>query len=272
MNRGGVVFSIDDVHPAPVAESVLEHLRKLQERHPQLKATLFTTPNWCSIEPFPNLVDGRIPMLPRGTYRLDRHPRFCDLLRNWRGIEIAIHGLHHVGCTSKPIAEFAGLSYRLCRAMVLRAMSIFDDAGLTIVRGLSPPAWHATDELLDALRDLDFRFIASARDLTTPVTRDATANGSGLRGVSLIEPTPLGRLLHFTTNFQATSTIERACAIIDAGGLLSIKAHLLSEAGLYKALDGLASPYCDGLDRLFCTIEDRYGDAISWTSMGELAS
>jgi len=264
--RLSVVLSVDDVHPAPVAESALAHLRWLQERHPQLKATLFTTPDWRSSGPY------TAEMLPEGTYRLDRHPSFCDLLRTWPGIELALHGLHHVGPPSAPIAEFAGATREQCRSILQRAMSIFDDAGLPFVRGLCPPAWHATEELVDAMGDLEMRFIASARDLTTPVSRDAKTNGSGMHGVSLIEPQRVGALLHFTTNFQATSTIERACAILDAGGVLAIKAHLLSESGTYKALDGLSGPYRDELDRLFSTLEDSYGDAIVWTSMGALAA
>jgi hypothetical protein len=122
------------------------------------------------------------------------------------------------------------------------------------------------------MRDLDMRFIASARDLATPIAPDAKANGSGLRGVSLIHPERLGTLVHFTTNFQATSTIERACAILDAGGVLAIKAHLIAEVGAYKALDALSGPYRDDLDRLFHALEDRYGESIEWTTMGALAS
>src|SRR5438552_2181577 len=74
-------------------------------------------------------------------------------------------------------------------------------------------------------------------------------------------------LLHFPVNFQATSAIERAFAILEAGGLLSIKAHLLAESGPYRALDGLTERYRDHLDRVFCTIEDRFGDDLWWTSM-----
>ncbi|HEX3109809.1 MAG TPA: hypothetical protein VHU41_12010, partial [Thermoanaerobaculia bacterium] len=92
-------------------------------------------------------------------------------------------------------------------------------------------------------------------------------------GASLIEPERLENgLLHFTTNFQATSAKERAFAILDCGGLLAIKAHLLAALGSYKALDGVTDEYMASLDRLFCEIEDRYGDEVCWTSMGEIAA
>ena len=40
--RAAVCLTVDDVHPAPVAEEALGHVRWLQERHPFLRATLFT--------------------------------------------------------------------------------------------------------------------------------------------------------------------------------------------------------------------------------------
>ena len=40
---------------------------------------------------------------------------------------------------------------------------------------------------------------------------------------------------------------------------------------MYEALDGLDRPYAEFLDRLFATIEDRYGAALWWTTMGEVA-
>jgi hypothetical protein len=124
------------------------------------------------------------------------------------------------------------------------------------------------------MADVDMLFVASARDLRTPIATDARTSGSGLAGMSLIFPErlPLGRLVHFTTNFQATSSIERAVAIVEHGGLLGVKAHLLRRFGAYEALDGLDRTYVEYLDRLFTTIEDRYGAAVWWTTMGEIAA
>ncbi len=265
MNRAAVCFSVDDVHPAVSCDPypALDRLRALQERHAQLKITLFTTPDWRSTEPLQCAT-----LLPEGTCRLDRHPEFCARLRDWPNAEVALHGLSHV-----PVAEFDGRTREECDRMLRDAMSIFESAGVPLVPGMCPPGWIASASLLDAMRDVGLRFVASARDLTTPIDRGATAQGSGLRGVSLIEPQRLDNgLVHFTTNFQATSTRERAFAILDCGGLLAIKAHLLSEVGSYKALDGVTDEYMASLDRLFLEIEDRYGDDVTWTSMGEVAS
>ena len=282
--RPAVCFSVDDVHPAPVAAAALGHVRWLQERHPQLRVTLFTTADWRTRDPYPTrrwlaripIVRDRVFMVdthPRGTFRLDRHADFCAMLRGWERAEVALHGLHHVTRGMQPVLEFANRSASECRATIEEAMCILDDAGVPFVRGMGAPGWHAPAPLLEAMRDAGFKFIASARDLDTPITRDALTNGSGMKNVSLIAPQRLDSgLVHFPVNFQATSEIERACAILEAGGLLSIKAHLLAESGAYRALDGLTEQYRKYLDRVLCTVEDRFGDAIFWTSMGELAA
>jgi peptidoglycan/xylan/chitin deacetylase (PgdA/CDA1 family) len=283
MNRlpAAVCFSIDDVHPSPVAIEALSHVRWLQERHPRLRVTLFTTPDWQTLDPYPTRPIARIPWLrdrvhtvrvhPRGTFRLDRHAAFCDFLAEWRGAEIAMHGLHHVTRGMRPVLEFANASAAECRTMIDEADAIFRAAKLKIVRGFAPPGWHVTPALLQALRDSQIRFFASARDLETDVANDAVAAGSGLRGVPLFAPAEYEGLIHIPTNFQATSTIDRARNILASGGLLSIKAHLLAESGGYRALDGLTIEYRDRLDELFSTIEREFGDRVFWTSMGEIA-
>lgn len=281
--RGAICLTVDDVHPAPPAWAALEQLRRLQDRHPELRVTFFTTADWRSIAPFP---DGRlvsrvpwlrdhtwaVPVLPRGTWRVDRHEDFCATLRSWPRGEVASHGLHHVRRGPQPIAEFAGRSERACRGVLRESLEILESARLPLVRGLCPPGWVATPSLIRAMEALEMSFLASARDLATPVSGDATTSGSGLRGVSLIHPQRIGRsLVHFTTNFQANCTLERAVAIIEHGGLLAMKAHLLAGAGSYRAMDGLTAEYCGFLDGILSALEDRYGSELYWTSMGELA-
>jgi hypothetical protein len=281
--RAAVCFSVDDVHPSPVAAEALSHVRWLQERHPQLRVTFFTTADWRTRDPYPTrkflsaipIVRDRVftvAVHPRGTFRLDRHQAFCQMLREWPNIEIALHGLHHVTRGLQPVLEFANRRASECRAIIQEAMSIFDAARLPFIRGMGAPGWHAPASLLAAMHDTGFKFVASARDLDTPISRDAVARGSGITGVSLLHPQRIEPgLVHFPVNFQATSPVARAMAIIESGGLLSIKAHLLAESGAYRALDGLMPQYRDFLDRVFCTIEDRFGDDVLWTSMGELA-
>ena len=79
-------------------------------------------------------------------------------------------------------------------------------------------------------------------------------------------------LLHISTNFQATSPPERAFEIIEAGEVLSIKAHISKNVPGHTHLDGVDHLYMHYLDRLFDEIERRYGDAIDWTTLGQLAA
>jgi hypothetical protein len=289
-----VCLTVDDVHPTiadgrrrtgEVAREALGHLEWLLSRHPQLKATLFCTPDWrslgvCSTRPalqrVPFLRDWTYatPVLPRGTLRLDRHPGFVSFLRSLPRVDFGLHGLHHVRRGPHQIAEFRDCSRARCARTLREAIRIAADADLPVVAGITPPAWIATPALLEAMVDLDLLFVASARDLHTPVADGARTAGSGLSGMSLIFPELLteGRLVHVTTNFQATSSLERALAILDHGGLLSIKAHLLKRFGTYEALDGLDRPYVEFLDRLFTAVEDRYGAGVWWTTMAEAAA
>jgi hypothetical protein len=277
-----VVLSVDDVHPADVAIEALDHLRELQRRHPALRPTLFVTSDWRTKEPYPSSrgihrvpfigdLMFQVPVYAKGTFRLDRHESFCRYLRSWTGIELGIHGLHHVRRGPQPIHEFAGRSVDACVAILQRALAIFERAGLEVIRGASPPGWNAPPAMMAAMEQLHFQFVASARDLDTPPAAGALAAGSGLQGVPLMEPQRVGSLVHLPTNFQATSAIERGVAILQLGGLLSIKAHLLARSGTYRALDGLTADYGSHLDRMLTTIEQQFGDSIWWTSMGEIA-
>lgn len=285
-----VCLSIDDVHPDAAADGgtigdnareALDHLGWLLSRHPQLHATLFVTPDWrvksddaSDAQPSCAQAGYDRRLWPIGTLRIDRHPAFVELLRSLPRTDIGLHGLHHVSRGARPVVEFADRSPRACARMLCTARRIMARAGLHCVAGLTPPGWEAPNALLDAMGDLGFEFIASARDLDTPITPTAHALGSGMRDVSLIAPDLLdaGGLVHLPTNFQATSDEARAFSVLDAGGLLSIKAHMLSRFGSYVALDGLTRAYVEALDRLFTRIEDRYGNRVWWTRMADVAA
>ena len=305
--RAAVCFSIDDVHPAGSADAfdaggdlgsgVLGRVERLLERHPKLRITLFVTPDWRRMDLVRTrkwltrvpLLRERIhwaPLAPRGRFRIDRFPDFVAYLNALPRTDCAVHGLHHAHRGPRLAMEFQEQSQAKCRALVQEARRIFDSAGLRHVAGFAAPAWNAPPALCAALGDEDFRFVASARDLDTPVSAGARTAASGLRGASLIQPTWLAcaptpgpadaravrRLLHFATNFQATSTLERARAIIEAGGLLLIKAHVFKTGGGITMLDGLDADYCAYLERLWRELDRRYGDALWWTSLEEVSN
>lgn len=290
-----VCLALDDVHPATSRDAyeaggdlergVLGHLLWLLERHPRLKATLFVTPAWRMISGHPTrLLRSRLPWLrerlhltpvrPRHALRLDRHPRFCRFLRALPRTELALHGLHHVRRGDPLHVEFLGRSRRACRRALERGIEIFRRADLPLAPGFAPPGWHLTAELAEAAAEAALEFVASARDLETPIAPAATTAGCGLRGAPLCVPARLAPsgLIHFTTNYQATSAPARAFAILDAGGLLAIKAHAAKRVVDHVMADGLDAAYRDSLHRLFARLEDRYGDDVAWTSFGALAA
>lgn len=292
--QAAVCFTIDDIHPGTSQDAyeaggdldkgALRHVLWLLERHPDLHVTLFTTADWREISALPTRkLLARIPWLrervylaktlPPGTMRLDRHPAFVQFLKDMPRTEIALHGLHHIHRGPLIPVEFQDQTAEECTAMLREAIAIFDAAGLPYARGMNPPGWNLPDGLADAMVNAGLHFVCSARDIFTPVTRDATTNMSGIKGVSLIYPERIhnGQLLHMTANFQATSPIDRALAIIEQGGLLNIKAHIVKSALGHVALDGIDALYGNYLDVLFTHLEDRFGDALWWTSVGAIA-
>jgi hypothetical protein len=293
--QAAVCFSVDDVHPAGSADAfdaggdlgrgALGRVARILERHPRLRITLFVTPDWRRMDLVRTrrwltrvpLLRERIhwaPLAPKGRFRIDRFPEFVTYLNALPRTDCAVHGLHHAHPGPRLAMEFQEQSQARCRALVQQARRIFVSAGLRHVPGFAAPAWNAPPALCAALSDEDFSFVASARDLDTPVSADARTAGSGLRGASLIQPTWLAcgvrGLVHFTTNFQATSTIERARAIIEAGGLLLIKAHVFKSGGGVTMLDGLDDDYCAYLEWLWRQLDHHYRDTLWWASLQEV--
>jgi hypothetical protein len=290
--KAAVVFTIDDVFPGRSTDAyeaggdldagVLGHLARLLDRHPQLRATLFTTADWREISPVPTrkIPRGtpwvrepgfRAPLLPKGTMALDRHPAFVAFVRSLPRTDVQLHGLHHVHPGPRIPVEFQAQDRAACREILDEALAIFARAGLPRPTGMTPPGWNAPDPLVDAMADAGLTWVASARDIRSDPTPGALAQMSGRTGVPLASPARLRRLLHVPTNFQATTPIERALAILDAGGLLSIKAHAIKNALGFVALDGLDAVYANLLDLLFRVLNERYGEDLWWTDMASVA-
>jgi hypothetical protein len=293
--RAAVCFTIDDVHPGTskhayeaggdLERGALGHVAWLLDRQPQLQVTLFVTADWREISPVPTRkLLQRVPgvrervMLarihPRGTLRLDRHPAFVEYLGQLPRTELGLHGLHHVHPGPSLTVEFQDRSESECRDRLEEALRIFEAAGLPRPTGMTPPGWDAPPLLLKAMARLGFHYVASARDIVTPISPEATTRMSGMRDVSLIRPQPVadGALLHIPSNFQATSTLERAREIVQAGGLVAVKGHIVKNAMGHIALDGIDREYCAFLDQLFRALDEEFGDSLWWCSMGELAA
>ena len=288
-----VVMSVDDVFPGTsqsayesggdLERGAIGRLLWLLERHKQLQLTLFVTPDWRRIAPVANRLWRHVPwlrdrvyltsVLAKGTMDLRNHPEFVAFLNAMPRTEMAIHGLHHINQGHSVSVEFQKQDRASCARMLKEAIRIFEESGLRHVRGLQPPGWDCDLALQQACRDVGIEWVASARDIQTPVSKDARTAMSGLSGVSMLFPERIApNLLHISTNFQATSAPERAFDILDAGGILSIKAHISKNVPGHLHLDGVDELYMNYLDRLFDDIEQRYGDAIEWTTLNQLAN
>lgn len=290
---GAICFSIDDVHPAKSSDyyeaggdldkGALGRLNWLLERHQKLQVTIFTAADWREISPKPTRkILASIPYIrdlfylakiwPKGTMQLDRHPEFVQYLKQLPRTEIAFHGLHHCHKGRNIPTEFQHQGYSEFKKILQEIISIFNKADIDFVPGICPPSWDAPSPLLDAMIDVDLSFIASARDIITPISKNAITNMSGMKGVSLIYPQLVhnNKLVHITSNFQHTCSIDRAVKIIENGGLLAIKAHIIKDACGIISYDGLDETYQNYLDLLFTTLEDRYGTSLWWTSIGNI--
>lgn len=293
--KAAVCFTIDDIHPGKstdyyeaggdLEKGKLGLVKWLLDRHPQLKVTLFTTANWREISPVPTRkLLSSIPglrdkfylskRLKKDTMNLERHPEFVNFLNNWDSAEIAFHGLYHVHKGLKIPVEFQNQTEKEFADIVKEMQRIFEASGIRSVKGICPPGWNAPDALLNQLVANDFDYVASARDIFTEISSEAKTNMSGMKGEPLIYPSLVkdDKLIHFPTNFQANSTVDRARKILNNSGLLSIKAHIVQSVFGYVAIDGVDELYMNYLDVLFTNLEDQYGDDLWWTSMGEISN
>ena len=289
-----ICFTIDDIHPAKstdyyeaggdLEKGALGKVQWLLDRHPQLKATLFTTANWREISPVPTRkILAKIPGLREKFFlakrykkdylNLENHPDFVSYLNNMKQTEIAFHGLYHVHKGLKIPVEFQNQNEQEFEEILVEMERIFQSSGLNHVKGICPPGWNAPEPLLKKLVELNFDYVASSRDIFTNICKHATTNMSGLKGVPLIYPTRIAddKLTHIPTNFQANSTVNRAKEIIESEGLLSVKAHIVKKVFNYIAIDGVDELYMNYLDVLFTNLEKEYGDDLWWTSMGEIS-
>src|ERR1700742_3593292 len=188
--QGAVCFSVDDVHPATssdeyeaggdLARGALGRLERLIDRHRQLRATLFVTPDWRLQHLVPTRrwltripgIRERVhwaPIRPRGHFRIDRFPAFVAYLNGMRHIEVAVHGLTHTHPGERMAVEFQRQDRDECRSLLRRSLQIFAAGGLRYVPGFQAPAWNAPPALCEALCQEGFRFLCSARDVRTPV-------------------------------------------------------------------------------------------------------
>lgn len=292
--KAALCFSIDDVHPSSskdhyeaggdLEKGVLGLLHWLLKRHPKLKVTLFLTADWRLINHFPTRkILSAIPflrdriyltkVLAKGSMRLDKYPEFVDYIKNLPNTEFAIHALYHCHKGLRPNTEFQNQSVEEFSFLLKETKRILTNAGINFSNGICPPNWEAPINLLSSMVSENFKYLASSRDIFTEISRNAHTNMSGTKGVSLIYPQFIydNNLVHIPSNFNATTTIDRAQNIIEHNGLLSIKAHITKKICGYTLYDGIDEVYINYLDTLLTILENKYGDELWMTSMNEIS-
>ncbi len=293
--KAAICFSIDDVHPGKSSDAyeaggdlgkgALGLVENLLVRHPELKLTVFLTADWRMVNPFPTykflskipFLRDKIylaPVMPKGTMQLRKHPEFVEYLKKMPNTEIAFHGLHHVHKGLLTNLEFQNQSFNDFENILAEIEGEFKACGLNFQKGLCPPNWLAPENLINVMVADNFTFLASSRDLFTPVSKDAKSNMSGLKGVSMIYPERIanGKLIHLPANFNATRSIDRAIEIIEHNGLLSIKAHVAKSLAGHILYDGVDEVYMNYLDTLLTVLKQKYGEQLWFGTMSEIAS
>jgi hypothetical protein len=246
----GVVFSVDDIHPGTSKDAyeaggdlecgALGKVDWLLQQHQELRATLFATADWREISPVPTNVLRFIPklrdhfyltpILPKGTMAFDRHPQLVSYLKSQPRFEIALHGLHHVHKGLTIPVEFQDEPVEEMADTISLSLDIFRKSGLNFKMGFQPPAWNTPLALVQACKQQGILWMNAARDVTTTPSSDALTNMSGPKGHSLLFPDRFENgIIHFPSNFQATSPVSRALKILESGGLLSVKAHIIKK-------------------------------------------
>ncbi|MBI4374661.1 MAG: DUF2334 domain-containing protein [Deltaproteobacteria bacterium] len=173
-------LNLDDFHPqtdedgdfgGDLKNGNFGYLANLWNEFPQLKITLFTTPNWIDSpftrSPIHYVVRrwlGRRPVVSPRTgepFRLDKHSEWCAKVRGLveaGRLEIAVHGYNHYNPNlSVHGQEFVGLDYEESKKRVLAAEEVFRAAGLPFVRIFRPPGWGVSKGMLLALKDFGYR-------------------------------------------------------------------------------------------------------------------
>jgi|GEM_PF-6553342 predicted deacetylase len=253
-----LVISVDDVCPNPrygTPENIML-LERLAQKHKNLKITLFVVPNMKY-----NLRFG----FARNPYRLDKHKNWCRWINERKCFELAVHGYTH---SSKhkflEAAEFNCLNQKNAENKLLKAEKVLNKSGLHFVKGFRQPGWIAPNYLINLLERRGYIFIAGSMDVKTPISKDAICNDSGYKGLPLIYPKKMGRIVHIPSNIGLDwLNLQRAREIMKLNGIVSVKAHISSWDE-----NGITFEKVRALDSFIQVLKD---EGIKLTSMTEIA-
>ena len=257
-----VVWGVDDPRPEEVCDKPLKLLQEFKQSYPEVKITLFVTPDWVHKPQNKMLKFDFLGILkhfvkynswPGGTYSLDKHKNWVNNLKEF---EVADHGLTHFQQARASAAEFERLSYEQCANKIQRALELFETVGVK-PKGFAPPGWGVNDNLVKALKDFKFRYLAGCLDDTVEVGKDAVANQAGIKNVKAFFPTDLGGIVNIPRNWDIhKSSLERAENVIKLNGILGLHSHILDEYLGERIGNGITENNLKNVEKLLDSIEN----------------
>ena len=275
MNSVYFNLSFDDVHPESSGDGtdcggdrdggVFRYFPRLLRKCPELKITLFVTPNWidkANDSFFLRNMKRIFGMKYFNTwvgepFLLTKHKDWCSWLNSFKNIEVAVHGYSHHADRKLHSQEFQDMGYNDCRARLVNAERVFKDAGLNYVKGFRPPGWGISDGLFEALKDLKYDFISL----------DSVACNVG--DLSRYKVEDYRGLWNVPQNWDiARGTIDEALEILDKYGLLMAKGHISNYYDGERIGNGLNGVTFGRLCELFERMKDKKS---CFVSMKEIA-
>jgi len=130
-----VYLNFDDFNPV---NNNLFFFRKLKENYPNLKVTLFTTPESIQSGKKESFLD---------------HPDLCDELREMDWLEFCPHGWHHPDMKSGMPPEFGSLSYMDTQAYIKDIDTFFKTINLPYKKIFKAPQYRLSEAAKDCFRD-----------------------------------------------------------------------------------------------------------------------
>jgi hypothetical protein len=273
-------------------------LKRLLADHPDLGITLFLVPSWEDrmsiplwrytkhLDPLAQVTLFRSRRLlklarkaktvrryPEGRFRIDRESfrDWCVWLAELAGTpnyEVALHGLTHFGTSVESSSkEFFGLSFPECLRKLETAEEIVQNCGIPFVRGFRPPAWEIGKNLLVALIQRGYIFVAGSADYSSPVSANATTQGYGLKGVSLLMPEMREGLLVIPSNIEALDEF-RVLRILEKGGLVVVDVHVAKTG---YGMSHLSADWCDSASRLISRVKKELPKGVWFSKLGDIA-
>lgn len=280
-------LNFDDIHPESSKvgtdcggdreKGVFGYFSRLWKKFPEVKITLFVTPNWIdkSNTEFPMYYINRL--LGRkytrewemDTFRLDKFRDWCEWLNSFENLELAGHGLYHHRETDPHGAEFHEMDYEECLVRLKKAEEIFSLSGLRTEKGFRPPGWGISDGLFKALRELNYEFIACSGDMTVPVSRNAVVKETGIKNVPLLFPSTYMGMINIPQNWDIKkSDIKRGVEIARLGGLISAKGHIAHNYDGERIENGLNE---ETFENIIALLEELENMDVRYLSMNEIA-